>query len=1006
MAQAHIQPARRHATTAARVAPSQRVNRITRSILMTLLAASVASTSAQLASPNRPAGASRVVAVFDFDAVPTTASRTPEGWVRAQDDPNVPRNRPGFPLWNQAHVDITAGAAFRGPGALRLPTRGGSTSLLLDPGVIGALPGAAYAVTAQLRTSGLRDARAVLAARYLDADSAPLPGTDRRTHPIVSENGWQRVVLQLPPRDDAAFIQLEALVLQPREFENAVVVENLQVWDADYTGAAWIDDLAVLQIPRLTLETEAISNIVTETEPPSVTVRVQDLAGEPLELSLVARDASGGIVAEQSTSIDSGTLSTTWQPVLPEFGWYRFEARIIASLGAIAAASLDLAWTPPLTAADRGTTPHMTSREFIAISPARAGEAGLKALPEFADRIGAGLCLVPLLASSPTENETTGRLTGPAPGDQAEPSGDPERARVSAVLATVRALAASGIDPGISIAAAPARVAATGSAGRDAVVRLLGSDTAAWGPSLEDALDRLGPLASTWHLGPPGPAPADQPPTASEIAAARDAVARLVAIPTIGVGVHPLAAVAPSVIAPGISTGIVVPPGSSPESIGQRVDRWFAALDEASPDANQLEASLPTLRFVVDTTDQTLDGLTPRARAVSAARSTLTAIAAATDAGLPPPIVELHDPWHIEDPRGENTPARVMPKPQAAAWRTLSDVMKHRRPIGSVVLTQGVRALLLARADSELNTRSSAIALWQDAARDDPSPLEFLLSTDPVIRTDLFGNTALVEPTEISAGGARAHPIILRDEPIYIEDVDLDLIRFQTSIALDPPLIVSRHARHLHEVIIENPWPVPIRGHAYIVEPGGLSTGRPRSQASWRITPRQSPFSTETLGVHRIPIDIRFSPTEEAGTKPFVLDVELEAGKPYGLVRVHREVELGLPGVEMELAYRRRAEPAGNAENPAGGRDVFVEARITNTGSEPLTAELRAQAPSYARDESIISDIAPGETAVRVFPFAGGAKRLGGRRVGVTLLLPDRQGRLTKAINLPVFADG
>ncbi|MBZ0171017.1 MAG: hypothetical protein K8E66_01420, partial [Phycisphaerales bacterium] len=95
--------------------------------------------------------AERITRRFDFEERDTNPGKLPRFWIRAQHDPPS-RVRPGFPLWNQGHLDYDVSAS--GAGSVRLPTRGGSASLLLDPGVVTVFPDADYVVTARVRTEG------------------------------------------------------------------------------------------------------------------------------------------------------------------------------------------------------------------------------------------------------------------------------------------------------------------------------------------------------------------------------------------------------------------------------------------------------------------------------------------------------------------------------------------------------------------------------------------------------------------------------------------------------------------------------------------------------------------------------------------------------------------------------------------------------------------------------------------------------------------------------------
>ena len=106
----------------------------------------------------RPAGAGRVVKAFDFEEQEINPLPVPLGWVRAQNDPAVPRDRPGFPIWNGAILDYSS-RAFGGIGSVKLPTNGGSTSLMLRHGELSIFPNTDYLVSVCIRTERIKHAR-------------------------------------------------------------------------------------------------------------------------------------------------------------------------------------------------------------------------------------------------------------------------------------------------------------------------------------------------------------------------------------------------------------------------------------------------------------------------------------------------------------------------------------------------------------------------------------------------------------------------------------------------------------------------------------------------------------------------------------------------------------------------------------------------------------------------------------------------------------------------------
>jgi hypothetical protein len=243
---------------------------------------------------DRPAAATRIVKRFGFDDRPDNPIGLPPNWIRAQHDPGVPRDRPGFPIWNEARVDLDR-PAFAGDGSVVLPTRGGSTSLLLDPGVIAVLPTASYLVAAQVNGSGLEHARARVVVRVLDQRGDPIPGATAQSAAVAPGAGWTPIAVAIAADDPAsAFLEIELLLLQPREFQRMPLLpEDLHVWPADYSGSIHFDEVTVLQMPSVHLTSPEPSNIIASDTPPELDVRLRDLAGEPLTADITVQDADG-----------------------------------------------------------------------------------------------------------------------------------------------------------------------------------------------------------------------------------------------------------------------------------------------------------------------------------------------------------------------------------------------------------------------------------------------------------------------------------------------------------------------------------------------------------------------------------------------------------------------------------------------------------------------------------------------------------------------------------------
>ncbi len=81
---------------------------------------------------------------------------------------------------------------------------------------------------------------------------------------------------------DAAFLQIDTELVQPKLIGDSELGDH-QIWPEDYSGDAWVDDILVEQLPRLTLRTQSATNIVMAPESPRLNLLVRDLTGLKLD---------------------------------------------------------------------------------------------------------------------------------------------------------------------------------------------------------------------------------------------------------------------------------------------------------------------------------------------------------------------------------------------------------------------------------------------------------------------------------------------------------------------------------------------------------------------------------------------------------------------------------------------------------------------------------------------------------------------------------------------------
>jgi hypothetical protein len=920
----------------------------------------------------RPETAGRIVKVFDFEEAKTNPGEVPRNWFRAQDSKSRPR--PGFPDWNKADLSYIdeGGVAFRGNGSVRLPTKGGSTSVLLGEGVLPVFQNADYLLSAKVRTDKLTHARAALAARFLDKSGAPIPGSDVRTPLAVTGGLWQDISVELVGEfDNAAYIQLELQLLQPEQYTRPADANAHMIWEQDFAGAAWFDDVAVVQLPRIELATTAPANIVTTPDHPQLKVVVRDLTGESLVANVDILDLSGKVVDHMTSKIGAGFTHSSWTPKLSMLGWYRATMEIDTEAGArVGQSYTDFIWIP-------GTD---TSEDAVAAERRIGGDRTrfglvcqdlpapmLTRLPELVRRIGGGTVTLPFWTTDLTP-------------DQVVP-------RTETLRPLLDSLFALGQQVTLSFARVPTLLMQQVQVEPNDTWTVLAGDPTHWMPYAAPMLEHFGPRISHWQVGQAGDDLAfwrkDLP---HDVTAMTDALGRLVpgpviTIPTLAGRQWPKSRRTPGGGAAPPALLQSVTPDTTATGVAQIAKDWAQAV------AGGQDAGEMTLVFEPFPPEQ----YGVEAGAVETAKRAVEFWAACSGADgrlASGASMALDQSWAWTQARRP----QLLPRPDLAVWRCLIDRLTDRRVVGTFPVADGVVCYVLAPSPSAPPGRGGAIVAWTDSAPD--AFLTSDLGEGPVRIVDIFGNArpAPVAPMPPPREGVppASRPVCripITATPIFIEGIDVALIRFMSSFSIEPPYLESSNDQHEREFVITNPWPTGITGRITILEPGGFETGQ--KDRSWRISPRMEPFAVAAGKTERLPIKIAFSPVEEVGPKQFVMAIELAADKPYGTIEVRRTIEVGVKTIGLELTSTTQGK---------SGQDLVVEAMVSNTGAQPLTVEITAFAEGLPRSKASITDLAPGNQAVKRFIYPGSAAKLQGQRVVISVFDPDTKMRVNKSI--------
>ncbi len=898
----------------------------------------------------RPLSAGRIVRAFDFEERDYNPLPIPFGWVRAQNDPRVPRNRPGFPIWNGGQLDYHS-PAYSGIGSVRLPTEGGSTSLILRHGELGVFPDADYMITARVRTDGLAHARARILARLLDQQGNIIRETQVGSELVHTDGHWDRVAVMLEGLSaDAAYMQIELQLLQPEQQPRTAALGKYAVWQQDFSGAVFFDDVMVAQLPRLELTTDHPGNIVLSEEIPAIKILIRDLTGEKISASASVFDVHGVRVDHAVISNGSRRVRTDWVPNLTKFGWYRAFIEVHTNNELVGIRTLDFFWAPPNQDGDVST--------MFGIQVDATRDSIAQAIKPLADGASVGFVAVNVWDAQTTEEDfqTEGK-----------------------VLTTLDTLIRADLEVSIGFREVPIGLADALAADTTAVLDVFASSMDRWNAWGGQLLDRYGQSTAHWSFG----AAATEEPASkldSQLAIIHDQFSRFVPGPIISVPWGMDRPIDPVVTARARGVQIQDIGATHSGSMPLIIQDWAST---APLQSNGIDDPA-TLTMVLRPVGQAGFVTDSWSAAGALGRKAISFWWASQTSGYGEDHFQLllADAWTITPGKR----AQVMPAPELHIWRTLASRLAGRRAIEELDLLDGTRILLLGPKPGQPETQGAMI-VWLDDPQIGHTQLTLPLAQTDLTRIDLFENKTTIPLQVIGGLKLPVHEIAIGRTPVFIEGVNIPLTRFLSNIRLTPNTIESRSGIHDHELIISNPWPYPISGRVYIVEPGGYTSESGTINRSWEIAPRVVPFTLGAGDVLRTPIELAFSSGELAGTKPLVFDVELAADRQYPLMRVPRQIQLGFDGLEITAT-------AKSVDN--GITEITVS--VTNRMKTAQNLEVIAVPVREPRARASISGIEPRSTVSRRFVFK---KTKPGDTVLIGVTIRDQDIRINSTVEVP-----
>jgi hypothetical protein len=235
--------------------------------------------------------------------------------------------------------------------------------------------------------------------------------------------------------------------------------------------------------------------------------------------------------------------------------------------------------------------------------------------------------------------------------------------------------------------------------------------------------------------------------------------------------------------------------------------------------------------------------------------------------------------------------------------------------------------------------------LWNQSAPTPAAGIDLPLGSTARL-LDLFGNSrqpAFNPSTGLTHLDVGATPLIL-------DSVDPRVITLRASFALASSTLPAGAGSFHTQVQLTNPGPDPYRGTLRFLPPKG-----------WTVEPSTLRISLAPGESLHENITLHYPFTESAGPKTFAARLVGEPDTTPATLDLSFPLTVASSLVTID----------GFTQLLANG-DLVVQQMITNTASTPLNAQAYALVPGYPRQQRFITDLRPGQTAIKRYIFPAG----------------------------------
>lgn len=337
-------------------------------------------------------------------------------------------------------------------------------------------------------------------------------------------------------------------------------------------------------------------------------------------------------------------------------------------------------------------------------------------------------------------------------------------------------------------------------------------------------------------------------------------------------------------------------------------------------------------------------------------------------------IVFVKQPWHSRDADGGG---RLEPTEEFPVLAALGGALRGSEPVETLAPAEGVRGFLLR----ETAGASCSAVLWREGSSESNSDAGATLTWD-------FGDGCRhMDATGRLLSQGRAvdgRTLAVGALPSILTGVSESRLLALARFSMDPAAVSTGPRPQSVRLKFHNPHATPMHGLIHLAAPEG-----------WEVSPAVVRVNLGAKGEQATPLLVRVPSNQPSGPVELVGRLEAAGDELDGLV-LRATVEVGSAALNVNVLTR------------AEGSALRVYHRVTNRSESVLNLRCVLIAPGCPEQQRLIRALGPGQSAVREFVLADGARvRDRAARVTVEQLDgPIRDNRLIMVQPAESDADG